>query len=209
MLRVIAGDLGGRRLAAPAGLHTRPTADRVREALFNILGPPGDGAVVLDLYAGSGALGIEALSRGAAAAIFVERDAAACRALRKNLLALSLNGRALLLEQEVPRALLWLAAHPEARQHRPCRWIFADPPYAAGLLPALLAQLGAAQNPLIGPETVVALEHARANPRQAKGDADCPASSGALRCADRRDYGQTSLSFFHPAPPTLCAGDSP
>ena len=100
MLRIIAGELGGRRLRAPAGLATRPTTDRVREALFNILvsSPlPLYGGTVLDLYAGSGALGIEALSRGASSVVFVEQDPQAAKILRQNLHELSLSTRALVL----------------------------------------------------------------------------------------------------------------
>src|ERR1022692_5050286 len=88
-MRVIAGEFGGRRLSAPRGRTTRPTSDRVREAVFSMLGPI-DGARVLDLFAGTGALGIEALSRGAARAVFVERDAGALEALRANLVGLGL-----------------------------------------------------------------------------------------------------------------------
>src|SRR4029079_14054174 len=90
-LRIIAGTHRGRRIAAPKGGHTRPTGDRVREALFNLVGPV-DGASVLDLYAGSGALGLEALSRGARRCVFVETDGAACRAIRANLETLGLIG---------------------------------------------------------------------------------------------------------------------
>ena len=93
-VRVIAGRYGGRRLGAPPGAATRPTADRVREALFSILGARVEGAAVLDLFAGSGALGLEALSRGAARATFVESAPAAQRALRANLEALGADGRA-------------------------------------------------------------------------------------------------------------------
>jgi len=89
-MRVVAGRLGGRRLVAPAGSATRPTSDRVREALFSVLGTV-EGLDVLDLFAGSGALGIEALSRGAASAVFVERAPAALKALRANLAALALE----------------------------------------------------------------------------------------------------------------------
>ncbi len=89
-MRVIAGRFGGRRLAAPRGSGTRPTSDRVREALFSMLGEI-EGASVLDLFAGTGALGIEALSRGAASAVFVERDPAALSALRANLATLGLH----------------------------------------------------------------------------------------------------------------------
>ena len=92
-MRVIAGELGGRRLQTARGDATRPTAERVREALFSMLGEL-DGAVVLDLFAGSGALGIEALSRGAARATFVERAPRALAALRANIAALALGERA-------------------------------------------------------------------------------------------------------------------
>ncbi len=91
-MRVVAGAFKGRRLQAPRGGRTRPTADRVREALFSMLGDVS-GAAVLDLYAGSGALGIEALSRGAGSATFVERDQQAVAALRRNLAAVGVRGR--------------------------------------------------------------------------------------------------------------------
>src|SRR5690349_20918096 len=112
-MRVIAGRYGGRRLQAPPGDATRPTSDRVREALFSILGDRVEGARVLDLFAGSGALGLEALSRGAASATFVDSAPAAIRAVKANLAALG-------AEAEVVRAdaLRWLrGAPPAARQH--------------------------------------------------------------------------------------------
>jgi len=94
-MRVISGEFGGRKLVAPPGMSTRPTTDKVRQAVFNSLGSMGvlAGAIVADLYAGSGALGIEALSRGAKSCIFVERDLAALAALRENLKALGLESR--------------------------------------------------------------------------------------------------------------------
>src|SRR5580704_10651585 len=104
-MRVIAGTLGGRRLRAPAGRATRPTSDRVREALFSMLGEI-DGARVLDLFAGSGALGIEALSRGAAHAVFVERDAGAAAVLRENLRALGVGPEQAELRRADARAAL-------------------------------------------------------------------------------------------------------
>jgi 16S rRNA (guanine966-N2)-methyltransferase len=117
-VRVVAGEFKGRRLRAPRGMRTRPTADRVREAVFSMLGDV-TGARVLDLYAGSGALGIEALSRGAASAVFVERDPRAVAALRENL-------RSLGLDEPVRRqdALRFLA-HAEG----PFDLVFCDPPY--------------------------------------------------------------------------------
>jgi 16S rRNA (guanine(966)-N(2))-methyltransferase RsmD len=131
-MRVIAGAYGGRRLKAPPGRGTRPTSDRVREALFSILGTRVEDAAVLDLFAGSGALGLEALSRGAASATFVDSAPAALRALRANLETLG-------AEAEIVRAdaLRWLgAARDEARQYS---LVFLDPPYqrAEELGPAL------------------------------------------------------------------------
>jgi len=117
-VRIVAGEFKGRRLAAPRGTGTRPTTDRVREALFSMLGDVG-GARVLDLYAGSGALGIEALSRGAASAVFVERDPQAVAAIERNLAPLD-------VEAAVQRAdaVRWLA-----RAEGPFDLVFCDPPY--------------------------------------------------------------------------------
>ena len=140
-MRVIAGTARGRRLVAPAGQGTRPTSDRVREATFNALVSLGalEGAVVLDLFAGSGALGIEALSRGAEWAVFVERDRAALAALERNLEATGAPGE--VRRQDVARFL----ARPEGTFDL----VFCDPPYdgapavgdaLAGALPNITAQ---------------------------------------------------------------------
>jgi 16S rRNA (guanine966-N2)-methyltransferase len=117
-VRVVAGEFRGRRLAAPRGARTRPTADRVREALFSMLGDVS-GARVLDLYAGSGALGIEALSRGAGSAVFVERDARAVSAIERNLASLGLEQR--VVRQDAARFL--------ARAQGTFDLVFCDPPY--------------------------------------------------------------------------------
>jgi len=95
-MRVISGEFGGRKLIAPDGLSTRPTTDKVRQAVFNSLGSLGvlEGATVADLYAGSGALGIEAISRGAVSCLFIERDRSALAALRENIKVLGIDGRA-------------------------------------------------------------------------------------------------------------------
>jgi 16S rRNA (guanine966-N2)-methyltransferase len=117
-VRVVAGEFKGRRLAAPRGARTRPTADRVREALFSMLGDVA-GARVLDLYAGSGALGIEALSRGAASAVFVERDAQAIAAIERNLEPLDVDASV-----ERADAVRWLG-----RAEGRFDLVFCDPPY--------------------------------------------------------------------------------
>jgi 16S rRNA (guanine966-N2)-methyltransferase len=117
-LRVVAGQFKGRRLQAPRGTRTRPTADRVREALFSMLGDV-TGARVLDLYAGSGALGIEALSRGAASAVFVDRDPQAVAAIERNLAAIGVE--AAVVRQDALRYL----AGPDG----PFELVFCDPPY--------------------------------------------------------------------------------
>lgn len=134
-MRVVAGELGGRRLVAPPGAGTRPTSDRVREATFNALESAGavDGADVLDLFAGSGALGIEALSRGAEHATFVERDRAALVALRANLDALGLG-------QDRARVVVG-----DASVHAGGRYdlVLLDPPYAFDGWAELLARLDA------------------------------------------------------------------
>jgi 16S rRNA (guanine966-N2)-methyltransferase len=138
-VRIIAGSRKGHRIEAPKGLATRPTGDRVREAAFNLIGPV-DGASVLDLYAGSGALGLEALSRGAETAVFVEADPAACRAIERNLEKLRLTG-ARVQCRDVLQAL--------ATERRQYDLVLLDPPYEmtdysalARYLPGLLAEDG-------------------------------------------------------------------
>lgn len=130
-MRVIAGEFGGRTLMAPDGLTTRPTTDKVRQAVFNSLHSMGvlEGAVAADLFAGSGALGIEALSRGAEHCTFVERDRSALQALRHNLQTLGIEGRATVHATDV---LAWLPAM------RGVDIVFADPPYDFDAWPTLL-----------------------------------------------------------------------
>jgi 16S rRNA (guanine966-N2)-methyltransferase len=118
-MRIIAGSRKGARIFAPKGTETRPTGDRVREAAFNLIGPV-DGASVLDLFAGSGAMGLEALSRGAASVVFVESDRAACRTIERNLDKLGLGG-ATVLCRDVFQAL--------AGAPRTYDLVLCDPPY--------------------------------------------------------------------------------
>jgi 16S rRNA (guanine966-N2)-methyltransferase len=141
-VRIIAGSRKGARLFAPKGLDTRPTGDRAREAAFNLIGPVDD-ARVLDLYAGTGAMGLEALSRGAACAVFVERDRAAAEALVRNVDKLGLPG-ATVLRDDAARVLA-----ADARSGARYDLVLIDPPYRmlAGLLPTLAAYLPSVVEP--------------------------------------------------------------
>ncbi|MDQ4018229.1 MAG: 16S rRNA (guanine(966)-N(2))-methyltransferase RsmD [Actinomycetota bacterium] len=141
-MRIIAGSRKGARLIAPKGLATRPTGDRAREAAFNLIGPV-DGARVLDIFAGSGAMGLEALSRGAAGAVFVERDRTAADAIVRNLEKLGLAG-ATVIRDDAARVLA-----ADARAGRRYDLVLIDPPYRmlAGLLPMLSAYLPSVLEP--------------------------------------------------------------
>jgi 16S rRNA (guanine(966)-N(2))-methyltransferase RsmD len=177
-MRVIAGIYGGRRLAAPPGDATRPTSDRVREALFSILGPRVPGARVLDLFAGSGALGIEALSRGAASATFVDDAHRAIKAIRGNLDALGASA-------EIRRsdALRFLgAASAGGAQYD---LLFLDPPYrhAEGLASRLSEALPA----VLAPGAVAVAESDRRAPLALD-----------LPLHDERRYGDTLIRIYGP-----------
>ena len=172
-MRVVAGAYGGRRLAAPDGSATRPTSDRVREALFSVLGVSVQGARVLDLFAGSGALGIEALSRGAASAVFVDRAPRAIGAVRANLAALGIDADVRRIE-----ARAWLrtaSARSEAYD-----LVFLDPPYrrAAELGRELSEGLAA----VLAPGARVVTESDRRDPLELD-----------LPVADERRYGDTVI----------------
>jgi 16S rRNA (guanine966-N2)-methyltransferase len=150
-MRVVAGRWGGRRLAAPPGRGTRPTAERVREAVFSILGPL-DGVDVIDVFAGSGALGIEALSRGAATALFVERSPRAAATIRANLEALGAGPTARVLVRDWRAALAGEAA--AGRRFGLC---LLDPPYS--LMPRIADRLGPLLAPLLTSGATVVVEH--------------------------------------------------
>lgn len=177
-MRVVGGRLGGRRLRAVPGRGTRPTGDRVREALFSVLGPRVEGARVLDLFAGTGALAIEALSRGAASAVLVEQSAQATAVIRANLEALDLSGTATVRRT---KAEVYLRTQRDG----PFDLVFLDPPYAlpVGLLAGILARLATASALTAG--AVLALESsARAEP---------PPWPPGLRPERPRRYGDTAL----------------
>jgi len=181
VLRIIAGELRGRRLRTAAGLETRPTADRTREAIFNILGPAVRGAHVLDLFAGTGAFGIEALSRGAASALFIEMGREALAVLALNIQACGLAGRTAAIRWDAARNLDCLRSRePEFRL------VFLDPPYRQGLVAPTLSHLRAVRCLAQGARLVV--EHGAADPLPELGE--------AYLLQDQRRYGKTLVSFL-------------
>jgi 16S rRNA (guanine966-N2)-methyltransferase len=181
-MRVIGGAERGRRLKAPRGRRTRPTADRMRVTLFDILGPTVAGARVLDLFAGTGAVGIEALSRGAARAVFVERDRDALRALRANLAALRLGRQAARVVAGDVVAVLPALAATEA----PVDLVFVDPPYASDAAARTLAAL--APSPLLAAGARIVVQHS------ARAPLAVPPGLAAIR--PPRRFGDTALTFL-------------
>jgi len=181
-MRVIGGHDRGRRLRAPRGLGTRPTADRVRETLFDVLGPAVAGARVLDLFAGTGAVGIEALSRGAERVVLVERDQSALRALRANLAAVgAARAAARVVAGDVLHVLPELGV-----QEGPFDFVFVDPPYATSLAGRTLQVLTAARICRDGTEVVV--QHST---RTA-----LPSVAGLSAHRRPRRFGDTALTFL-------------
>jgi 16S rRNA (guanine966-N2)-methyltransferase len=180
--RVIAGSARGIRLAAP-GAGTRPFADRVKQTLFAILEPELGEARVLDLFAGSGAGAIEALSRGAASADLVERDPGAVRTIEENLERTGLGERARIHRAEV---LAWLAS-AEAAERGPYGIVLLDPPYAeVDLLGRVLESLGSGR--LLAPGARVVAKHFWRDPP--------PARFGLLASERERRFGETTLTFY-------------
>ncbi len=190
--RVIAGTAAGRRLRAP-GPGTRPLADRVKQTLFAILEPDLPGASVLDLFAGSGAAGIEALSRGAASVVFVERDAAAIRTIEDNLRTTRLAGPAAIVVRADAVARLGGASRTPA----PFDLVIVDPPYAdTAALSAVLERLGAADAPLRPGGRVVVKHFWRDRP---------PDHVGLLASERERRFGETALTFLRRVDPQASA----
>ncbi len=179
-MRIIAGSFKGHRLAAVRG-RLRPTSERVREAVFSILGLAVPGARVLDLFAGTGALGLEALSRGAAAVVFVEDHPASLKVLRRNIEALGLADRTEVLPLPVKGALKRLIARQAVFDI-----VFLDPPYGSGLAADTLKALAGAG--ILTPAARVVAEHSR---REV-----LPGAVGGLERRDSRRYGDTQVAFY-------------
>jgi 16S rRNA (guanine966-N2)-methyltransferase len=183
-MRVIAGDARGRQLLAPKSLRVRPTADRVKEALFSMLVSrlgEFDGMRVLDIFAGTGNLGIEALSRGASYAVFIDSHRESAEVIRKNLEITRYSEQAKVVLQDAVAALKWLA-----RSEAPFHLVFLDPPYHEGHTQAVLELLS--DSPLIDAGTTIVAEFSAKE--------KIPSSFGRLKETARRIYGDTALSFL-------------
>jgi len=191
--RVVAGTAGGIQLAA-AGPATRPLADRVKQAVFGSLEPLLSGAAVLDLCAGSGAAAIEALSRGAARAVLVERDPAAVGVIRENLRRTRLAAAAVVVRRDAVAAL-----RDPALRDPPFDLAIVDPPYAeTGLRDAIIALLAAPNAPLRAGATVVVTAYWREPP---------PDEVGLLRSVRVRRFGETAITIYRRDPGGVAAAD--
>lgn len=182
-MRVIAGVARGTPLLAPAGSATRPTSDLLRGAIFNMLAAEGPFERVADLYAGSGALGIEALSRDATFATLIEQNARACAVIRRNLAAAKLAARAQVVCATLPMAINRLVGRYGL--------VFLDPPYDSGALPAALEHLAASGH--LTPEAIVVAEH--------RATAALPDAIGGLAVWKRRRQGDAAVTIYRLAPP--------
>ena len=182
-MRIVAGSARGRALTGPKATskHIRPTADRVRESLFNVLGQWFEGQKVLDLYAGTGALGLEAVSRGAMRVVLVDSDREAQELCRSNAEALGFTPRVEVLAQPVERALAALGKREDRYQI-----IFADPPYAARVVETVLEAV--ARHGVLAPGGTVVVEHDKREP--------APESYAGFTQVDQRRFGDTLVTLF-------------
>lgn len=184
-MRVISGQAKGRKLRAVPGDRTRPITDRVKQALFDTLGGDVVGACFLDLFAGTGSVGIEALSRGAERAVFVERSAAAVRVIRRNLETTQLADRAKIVRADVFAFL----TRPRAEE-APFDLIYVAPPQYRGLWADTLLALDTENNPLLSTESLIIVQ---IHPKEYTS-----LSLVRLELTDQRNYGSTLLCFYEP-----------
>ncbi|MFQ5588618.1 MAG: 16S rRNA (guanine(966)-N(2))-methyltransferase RsmD [Nitrospiria bacterium] len=177
-MNIISGKLKGRKIFAPGGLSLRPTPNKVREALFNILSNRVSGASFLDLYAGTGAVGIEALSRGATFAVFVEHDRRHRQFLNKNLMACGLNGQSAVFRSDATDFL--------KTTDQSFDLVFLDPPYAGEDIEKVLPRLN--EGDIIAKNGCLIIEHFHKRA--------LPEAFESIRFLKKYRYGETSLSFY-------------
>jgi 16S rRNA (guanine966-N2)-methyltransferase len=180
-MRIIAGRAKGKRLHSPRGRGIRPTADRVKESIFNILGEQWEGIRVLDLFAGTGSLGLEAVSRGAEEVVFIEKSRSALDLLKKNIFLCGFDSNAVVLPMSVPHGLTLMG---QRRQF--FHLIFADPPYDRGWVERTIGQI--LIHRVLTEDGLVVIEH---------GPNESPAQRhGKLAILRQKTYGETTITFL-------------
>jgi 16S rRNA (guanine966-N2)-methyltransferase len=181
-LRIISGELKGKRLFSPKGVKIRPTANRTRESIFNIIAPVIINSVVLDLFAGTGAFGIEALSRGASFAIFVDTDKEALSVIGKNISDCMLKDRIRIIRTDITKKIIACD-----KGHPPVNLVFMDPPYNKNLIKPALKNLSGSR--LLQKNALIIIEHSIAE--------TLPESVFEYKITDQRKYGKTLVSFLN------------
>ncbi len=182
-MRIISGSLKGRKLETPRGWDIRPTSDRVREALFNILGQTPKNARILDIFAGTGALGMEALSRGAVEAVFLDSSQTACQLITRNLSSMGMEDAGVVIYHTVGNFEL-----PKKVLRMTFDLIFMDPPYGTRLLETALTDPGIIR--CLAPQGLIVAEHSVKE--------NVPETISCLDIHDQRKYGKTLITFFKP-----------
>ena len=180
-MRVITGKSKGRKLIAPKGLHTRPTTDNVKEAIFNILGEIKSHGQVLDLYAGSGGIGIEFLSRGAGICYFIDNDINSIKSIKENLERTRFSDQAYVYKNTAEKAINTLSSRGILFDY-----IFLDPPYEKGILVPILESIS--NNNILKDNGIIIAEH--------EGKLDLPERINNFVKIDTRTYGGTKISFY-------------
>ncbi len=181
-MRITGGQAKGRLLFSPRGLRIRPTTDQVRESIFSIIGQDLSGLKVLDLFAGTGALGLEALSRGADCALFIDNSPQSMRLIKRNLELCGYYERGIVFKRDLKRGIPW--SHPFFDQE--IDLVFMDPPYGKDFLPPLLEELSTGKG-LSSRAQIVTESFKKFDP---------PALGGALGLQDSRSYGDTRISIY-------------
>lgn len=181
-MRITGGQVKGRILANPKGLNIRPTTDRVREAIFSIIGQDLSGLSVLDLFAGTGSLGLEALSRGALQALFIDNSPQSIKLIKKNLALCGFQDSGVILRRDLRREILLI----RASERKLFDLVFLDPPYGENLIPSLLEDL-ATRDVLSSTSRVIA---------ESSKTEGLPISVGNLHTIDMRLYGDTKISLY-------------
>ncbi|MFH0726319.1 MAG: 16S rRNA (guanine(966)-N(2))-methyltransferase RsmD [Pseudomonadota bacterium] len=181
-VRIIGGERRGKKLLSVHGLATRPTANRVRESIYNIISARVPEAMVLDLFAGTGIMGIEALSRGACFALFIDNCTAPIETIQKNLISCRFETRAKVIQQDIQKGLRWLKTVGPL-----FNLAFLDPPYQKALIGSTLSLLH--DSGALSPNALIVVEHSIAEPLSG--------ILSAFKQIDQRNYGKTLVSFIH------------